>query len=60
MNIAPTPDGWIITGISKDVPESDPYGTRAEADSDRIGMKRFERADRRNDTTFILGETHAG
>jgi hypothetical protein len=59
MNLHPTPAGWIITGIPPDedgVTESDPYTTRAAADSDRLGMERFKRADRKNDLEFIHGE----
>jgi hypothetical protein len=56
MKTTPHPTGYIITGISEDVPESDPYQTRAEAESDRRGMERFEAADRRGDTVFVHGE----
>jgi hypothetical protein len=56
----PHPTGYIITGISDDVPESDPYRTRAEAESDRRGMERFIEADRRGDTEFIHGQKPKG
>lgn len=56
MKTTPHPSGWIITGISDDVPESDPYTTRAAADSDRRGMKRFEAADDEGDVEFVHGE----
>jgi hypothetical protein len=59
MQTIPRPDGYIITGLPPDgdgVTESDPYQTRAEAESDRRGMERFIEADRKNDTVFIHGE----
>jgi hypothetical protein len=54
MKIIPYKSHYIITGISEDVPQSDPYVTKAE--SDRRGMERFIEADRKNDTVFIHGE----
>jgi hypothetical protein len=56
MKTTPHPNGYIITGISDDVPESDPYATKAEAESDRRGMERFIEADRRGDTEFVHGK----
>ena len=56
MQTTPHPNGWIITGISDDVPESDEYPTKAAADNDRRGMQRFLKADRRGDTEFVHGE----
>ena len=35
-------DGWWITEI-KDTPDCGPYDTKAEAESDRVGMDRFAR-----------------
>lgn len=61
MKTTPHPSGWIITGLPPDedgITESDPYATKAEADSDRIGMVRFEAADRRGGhhaTKFVHG-----
>jgi hypothetical protein len=60
LKTIPHKSGFIITGISEEVPESDPYRTKAEAESDRRGMERFERANRRGDTEFIQGEQSNG
>ena len=40
MELEKRTDGWWITGVP-DAPDCGPYGTKAEADSDRKGMERF-------------------
>lgn len=37
------PDGWWIVEIPDTVSECGSYGTRAEAERDRIGLERFFR-----------------
>jgi len=52
------PNGrYRITGLDADVEDlpDDDYPTEADAESDRRGMKRFQRADKRGDTNFIHG-----
>ncbi len=43
------PDGWWITGQPDTEPDCGPYGTKAEADSDRVGLARFYRHGHRRD-----------
>jgi hypothetical protein len=39
LKTTPTKTGYIITGISDDVPQSDPYVRKAEGESERKGME---------------------
>ncbi len=36
-------DGWWIVGVPDSVVECGPYATKADAESDRVGMARFFR-----------------
>lgn len=46
-------DGWFVVGLpNADAPECGPYGTRAEADADRVGLQRtYRHGDRRGFVT---------
>jgi hypothetical protein len=54
MHVIPRNGKWEITDMPDGEPDCGPYTTRAEAESDRIGMARFFRDE--NKPGFLTSE----
>lgn len=56
MTLEEREDGWWITGVPEGVDEMGVYSTKAEANDDMQGVKRFLKAcDGGVDREFVLG-----